>query len=240
MDTLDFMKNSNFLNEPTLRPAIPHHTKIFYKSIKGAKDFYKYAQCSLKNEHSMKEKWNHDFNSVIDDQSWNRIFKVCHHTTPDNVLISFQLRIIYRILGTKYYLKKVGISDSDNCQRCHIFPETLLHMFVDCSYVQRFWNNLAKYISDKANYNIKFTDFTIIFGSLINDQNSEPFNNLLLISKKYIFNTAKANSPLSLHGLQHKLSQSFEELQYLARVSNSVEAFNKNWLRWQPVYTSFS
>ena len=55
MDTLDFMKNSNSLNEPTLRPAIPHHTKIFYKSIKGAKDFYKYAQCSLKNEHSMKE-----------------------------------------------------------------------------------------------------------------------------------------------------------------------------------------
>ena len=57
---------------------------------------------------------------------------------------------------------------------------------------------------------------------------------------QYIFNTAKANSPLSLHGLQHKLSQSFEELQYLARLSNSVEAFKKNWLRWQPVYTSFS
>ena len=82
--------------------------------------------------------------------------------------------------------------------------------------------------------------FTIIFGSLINDQNLEPLNNLLLILKKYIFNTAKANSPLNLHGLQHKLSQSFEELQYLARVSKSVEAFNKNWLRWQPVYTSFS
>ena len=65
MDTLDFMKNTNFLVEPTLRPAIPHHTKIFYKSIKGVKDFYKYTQCSWKNEHSMKEKWNHDFNSVI-------------------------------------------------------------------------------------------------------------------------------------------------------------------------------
>ena len=188
----------------------------------------------------MKEKWNHDFNLVIDEESWNRIFKVCHHTTPDNVLIWFQLRIIYRILGTKYYLQKVGISDSENCPRCHTFPETILHMFVDCSYVQRFWNSLAKHVSDKINYNIKFTDFTIIFGSLINDQNSEPLNSLLLISKKYIFNTAKSNSPLTVHGLQYKLNQSFEELQYLARLSNSVEVFEKNWLKWQPVYTSLS
>ena len=106
-----------------------------------------------------------------------------------------------------------------------MFPETILHMFVDCSYVQRFWNNLAKHVSDKINYNIKFTDFTIIFGSLIIDQNSESLNNLLLISKKYIFKPAKANSPLSLHGLQLKLSQSFEEIQYFTRVSNSVEVF---------------
>ena len=223
-----------------MRPVIPHHIKIIFKSNKGAKDFYKHAQCSLKNEHSMKEKWNHDFNLVIDEENWNRIFKVCHHTTPDNVLIWFQLRIIYRILGTKYYLKKVGISDSENCQRCHICLETILHMFVNCCYVQTFWNNLAKHVSDKINYNIKFTSFTIIFGSLINDQNSETLNNLLLISKKYIFNTAKANSPLSLHGFQHKLSQSFEEIQYFARVSNSVEVFDKTWLKCQPVYTSFT
>ena len=167
MDTLNFMKNSKFLNEPILRPVIPHHIKIIFKSNKGAKNFYKY-----------------DFNLVIDKESWNRIFKVCHHTTPNNVLIWVQLGIIYRILGIKYYLKKVGISDSENCQRCHMFPETILHMFVDCSYVQRFWNNLAKHVSDKINYNIKFTDFTIIFGSLIIDQNSESLNNLVLISKK--------------------------------------------------------
>ena len=113
-------------------------------------------------------------------------------------------------------------------------------MFVDCPKLQRCWNNLAKYVSDKVNYNIKFTDLTIIFGHLINDQNSEPLQQLTVNFKKYIFNTAKANSPLSLHGLQHKLSQSFEELYYLARVSNSVEPSENNWLRWQLVYTSFS
>ena len=96
INTLNFMKNNNFLNEPILRPVIPHHIKIIFKSNKGAKDFNKYAQCSLKNEHSMKEKWN--------EENWTRIFKVCHHTIPDNVLIWFKLRIIYRILGTKYCL----------------------------------------------------------------------------------------------------------------------------------------
>ena len=68
------MRNSHFLNEAVVRPVIQHHTKIF-KSVKGVNYFYKYAQCSLKNEHSMKEKWNHDFHLVIDKENWNRIFK---------------------------------------------------------------------------------------------------------------------------------------------------------------------
>ena len=100
-------------------------------------------------------------------------YLVCHHTTPDNVLIWFPENYIQ---DSEYYLQKVGISEKIVQDVTHL----LYFMFVDCSYVQRFWN--TKHVSDKINYNIKFTDFTIIFGSLINDQNSEPLNNLLLIS----------------------------------------------------------
>ena len=54
----------------------------------------------------MEEKWNHDSKLVNDEESWNRIFNVCHRTTPYNVLIRFQLRIMYRFLEAMFYLNK--------------------------------------------------------------------------------------------------------------------------------------
>ena len=39
----------------------------------------------------------------------------------------------------------------------------------------------------------------------------------------YIFDRAISNIPLSLPGLQDKLNQSFEKIQYFSRVSDSEE-----------------
>ena len=93
--------------------------------------------------------WNYDFNLVTDEGSWNRKFKVCHHTIPDNVLIWFQLRIVYRFLGTMYYVKEVASK----------LPKMLpisAHVCRLFSYEQIFWNNLTKHVSDKVTYNVKF------------------------------------------------------------------------------------
>ena len=101
-----FLKNNNYNKNNFIRPNIPNHIKILYNSNKGARDLYKYAYNNRSNTHSMKEKWNLDLNISIDNQTWRDIFKTCYFTTHDNSLIWFQLRIIYRIHGTNYYLNK--------------------------------------------------------------------------------------------------------------------------------------
>ena len=50
----------------------------------------------------------------------------------DNSLIWFQYKVIYRLIGVKHYLHKIGLSSSPTCILCHENEETLYHLFVSC------------------------------------------------------------------------------------------------------------
>ena len=104
-----FLKNNSYVSSNLSRPNGPNHIKILYRTNKGERDLYKYAFTNRKNTHSMKEKCNSDLTVSIDNRPWKSIFNTCYFTTHDNCVIWFQLRIIYRILGTGHYLYKIGI-----------------------------------------------------------------------------------------------------------------------------------
>ena len=86
-----------------------------YRSNKGARDFYKHMYTRKNNTHQMKTKWNNNLNLNVDDKTWQDVFKVCFYNSNDNNLVWFQLRILYRILGTNSYLNKIGITPSPIC-----------------------------------------------------------------------------------------------------------------------------
>ena len=112
-----FLKENDLKKSYLTRPNFPNHIKILYLSNKGTRDFHNYVNRDMKNTHSMKEKWNSDLNVQIDNQTWQNIFKVCFYTVNDNSLIWFQLRVIYRILGTGYHLNKLGLPQMSCCSR---------------------------------------------------------------------------------------------------------------------------
>ena len=145
------LKETNFQHNNVSRPNIPNHIKILYRSDKGARDFYKYVNKYKKNNHSMKLKWNVDLYLNIDESTWCDIFKVCFNTTNDNSLVWFQLRIIYRILGTNHYLNKIAASSSSLCRKCDNAPETLMHIFTECPITVTLWENIKMYVKEKIN-----------------------------------------------------------------------------------------
>ena len=79
-------------------------------------------------------KWNVDLESDIDRTKWKNSYTACFFTIKDNTYIWLQYRIIKRILGKNYYLKK-KISNSDICRICHEHTETLVHLFFQCNKV---------------------------------------------------------------------------------------------------------
>ena len=177
------LKETNFQHNNVFRPNIPNHIKILYRSDKGARDFYKYVNKYKKNNHSMKLKWNIDLYLNIDESTWSDIFKVCFNTINDNSLVWFQLRIIYRILGTNHYLNKIGASSSSLCRKCNNAPETLMHIFTECPITVTLWENIKMYVKEKINCQLTLNNLDIMLGYLLSDQNRSPINILLILTK---------------------------------------------------------
>ena len=122
-----------------------------------------------KNNHSSKKRWSTDLNTHINEQQWKYIYRTCFKTIQNNNLIWFQMKVLYRILGTKQYLQKVGLSDCSLCLRCNNVSESILHSFCQCGQVKLFWEAIEKYLGEKINFKIKFTDFIIICGYPLHD-----------------------------------------------------------------------
>ena len=74
---------------------------------------------------------------TINKRVWSSIFSVTYQSADNNLLVWFQLKLLYRILGTKDYLNKINIVNSSGCNHCHE-KETIVHMFVECDRVKVF------------------------------------------------------------------------------------------------------
>ena len=183
----------------------------------------------------MKEKWNSDLTVFIDNQTWKSIFNTCYFTAHDNSLIWFQLRIIYQILGTGYYLYKIGLSPTPLCRKCTNNPETLMHLFDECPVVATFWTKIQEHVERKINLNLT-TNFDILLGHLLSHQSKSPINILILLTKKYIFDSFRRNISLRLDGLIHRLKQFYIEEELLAILRNKHSYFQAVWEKWQPVF----
>ena len=73
---------------------------------------------------------------------WTCTYKICFKSILDNDFICFQYRVLFRIVGTKYRLKKFNISQSDVCRLCTEHPETIEHLFCFCTETTQIWDNI--------------------------------------------------------------------------------------------------
>ena len=226
-----FLKKNRIQTTTTDRPYILNHVKVLLCPQKGASIFYKSVNLDRQNTHTMKGKWNEDLNIRIDNDTWATIFHSFYNLNNNN-LIWFQTKVLYRILGTKVYLKKVGISEQYLCSLCKHQPETLVHLFFECAKSQEIWKSLEIYINLKTRKVLHFSKLTVLLGYLLQDQNAHPLNLVIVTTKQYIFETSKLNTQLSMTNLLYKLRKNFTERQLLARLNDQEVKFTKNWKIW--------
>ena len=80
-----------------------------------------------------------------------------------------------------------GIIDSELCSFCLQQPETLMHFFLECKFVECFWNNIGDWISAKLKVNIKLFKFNRLFGIQENCVDYKFLNNLMLVARFFIY-----------------------------------------------------
>ena len=120
---------------------------------------------------------------------------LCHRgplkTIGRNDLIWLQFRILQRILGTKAYLYKISIGNSDSCRFCQSAVETIYHVFVSCPIVSDFWETLQRNWLQHLGLYLNLQPTTILFGNLENEFDLFSKNIILLVGKKVYLDPVK-------------------------------------------------
>ena len=98
-----------------IRPPFifPCHIKVLYSLTASGRVFYKNV---LYNEEPLcKQRWNKILNVKLDKPQWVNLYRACFNIISDSYSKWFQYRIFNRILGTRQYLKKIGLVDTETC-----------------------------------------------------------------------------------------------------------------------------
>ena len=208
------------INKKVHNPILPNHISIYYKSIKGCKDFYnvlnKNNECP-----TSKTKWEQIYN--ISNETWKDIFLSPFKFKFSSTLQWFQTRIIHRILPTKKYLFTINAIPSPICSYCNQ-EETIIHLLWTCSATNSFLQKVQSWLR-RNNIILPFIEELFIFN--MGEQFTIADNSIILEIKYYIFSAKKLNSPLSITALHNRLKYTFKARKYTAIKSDTVNSFDK-------------
>ena len=147
----------------------------------------------------------------------------------------FQYRIIHRILGTNTFLHKVGIAESPLCTFCGQMPETILHLFWDCSVVSRLVEEAQEWFSFVYQERVELMCREFILGMPSNTPNI--LNFALIILKYYIYKQRNRNCRPTLTGYKNDLKHHYNLEEYIYMKNTKGEQFQKIW---EPFHSHFS
>ena len=175
-------------------------------------------------------KWN----QMFPHQDWKKIFRHCFANTTDTKLRWFQSRILHRLLPTHKYLFLCGIMEEPTCNFCHIEDQTILHLMVECRYVQQFWKEFQEQIVNKNAFNINLVADArlILFGVKDNVQTDPVLDFLILYAKFFIYKCKLDNKLPTLQAFLPLIKHRHMLEKYKASVNCKLTQFNQVWMTY--------
>jgi hypothetical protein len=86
-------------------------------------------------------------NAALGQVNWNKVSLLSGKYCISNKVKEVSYKLIYRIYPVKtFIIYRFKIAIDNKCVFCGCDPETLDHLFWDCSYVRRFWSEFEDFI----------------------------------------------------------------------------------------------
>ena len=172
----------------------------------------------------------------LSDQQLKTAFtfaKLCSKSVFDQV---FQYKIVVQILPTGKYLNRYQIRDSDQCSRCLLSADTVLHSTWQCGRLSPFITACLEFLQSECNVvaNITVEKYLFGFGS------SEycALNHILLELKKHVF--YNWSEDIGVEAFCEQFVKTLKSIiikeKTIAVYSDTYSSFDEKWKHFISIY----
>ena len=90
------------------------------------------------------QKWNNDLctEEKVAEINWKSAHTISYNCTKSTKLRCYHFKLLKRRIATNVFLCKAGIYPTDHCTFCKQEPDTLLHLYLNCSVTCEFWEHI--------------------------------------------------------------------------------------------------
>ena len=164
----------------------------------------------------------------VPKEDWEQFYILPWRILFDSETISFQYKFINRILATKHYLKKINKISSENCTFCKTYPETFEHLFYDCHYTSIFWNDVVTQMLSRLSIDsINHQDLAL---GILDTNNFETTNTILIIAKKYIWQTKMKDIIPTYHSFERYMKSYMQDEKRVFEKLKKGMQFREKWM----------
>ena len=112
----------------------------------------------------IRKDWEEELGRAIDGSSWDSALIQVNNSTSCSRLNLIQFKVVHRIYFTNSKLSKMYPDIADTCNRCHMRPANMTHIFWSCPHLQDYWSVIFKHLAEALNMKLTPSAETAIFG----------------------------------------------------------------------------
>ena len=213
--------------DKTIGPAIPRILDTIGISSTGCSNTYKALSTGdnflLEN---IRVKWSGVLNEEILLYRIEKAFQ-CLRIIPVNSYTRYILfKLLHSRIVTNKKLVEMNIADDASCVYCKAPLETLLHAFIVCPTVVKFWKEIENWLQTTVDTHIKIGDVDKILGW---DNPEDITSRTIIATIQTIYQKRQGGKEYHLRDVKRTLANQMMLEEYLAGVNNHEAQFEKIW-----------
>ena len=176
---------------------------------------------------SNENKWR-KLGFIIEQDEWNTYYNLPYMATIESKLRSFQYHILKRSLITNTFLYMCNIIDSNLCEFCKSEPETLEHLFFDCTVVKQFWKDILAHMPNDIPLRNYWCKKNVLLG-VLNIGKANVLNHVFLLIKRFIYIKRCLKTPLSVKAFIKFMQEHYNLEEIIALQKDKISQHDQKW-----------
>ena len=154
----EYITSKEIIETPFIADQISH----LFKDKSGARNIYNRL---IVSRHVVKH-WESKWTSCYGEIDWPEIYKAVSTATQYPYYRPLHYKIITFLTATNKLLYRMGVTETNLCDRCRVHPETLRHKFWACELVINFWRLIENWMNLQADAQsrVKLNEKCVVLG----------------------------------------------------------------------------